>query len=194
MRGIAFEPIESFSAIVNTRTSAFLIVAGLFVANERLVEKGINFKDWLPKIRSVVQMSILVLIFGLITGEVRDYFRNQMVATGGDAEDTLASLSNLQQLSLSGVWLVYSVVLMGSGLWKKHRGLRIAAFVLFGITILKIFLYDLSFLDTLYRIFSFIALGVVLLGVSFAYQRYKDVIFGEETEQGKTAKIETHSY
>ena len=71
---------------------------------------------------------------------------------------------------------------MAAGLWRKLRALRVAAFVLFGITILKIFLYDLSFLDSLYRIFSFIALGLVLLAVSFAYQRYRDVIFG--TKEG----------
>ncbi len=57
------------------------------------------------------------------------------------------------------------------------------AFVLFGITILKIFIYDLSFLETLYRIFSFIGLGVVLLVVSYLYQHYKDVIFQEQPNE-----------
>jgi uncharacterized membrane protein len=52
--------------------------------------------------------------------------------------------------------------------------------VLFGFTILKIFIYDLSFLETLYRIFSFIGLGVILLAVSYLYQKYKDVILGVE--------------
>jgi uncharacterized membrane protein len=50
--------------------------------------------------------------------------------------------------------------------------------VLFGITILKIFVYDLSFLETTYRIGSFIGLGLILLAVSYVYQRYKALIFG----------------
>ena len=50
--------------------------------------------------------------------------------------------------------------------------------VLFGLAILKIFIYDLSFLDTLYRIFSFLGLGLILLAVSYLYQRYRVVIFG----------------
>jgi uncharacterized membrane protein len=50
------------------------------------------------------------------------------------------------------------------------------AIALFGVAILKIFIYDLSFLETLYRIFSFIGLGLILLVVSYLYQRYKDVI------------------
>jgi uncharacterized membrane protein len=62
------------------------------------------------------------------------------------------------------------------GIWKRVRLLRVVAFVLFGITILKIFIYDLSFLETLYRIFSFIGLGVILLAVSYLYQRYKGII------------------
>ena len=52
------------------------------------------------------------------------------------------------------------------------------AFALFGFSILKIFIYDLSFLDTLYRIFSFLGLGVILLAVSYLYQRYRAIILG----------------
>src|SRR5262249_60872875 len=43
--------------------------------------------------------------------------------------------------------------------------------ILFGLTVGKVFLYDLGFLDRGYRIFSFFVLGAVLLAVSFLYQR-----------------------
>lgn len=55
---------------------------------------------------------------------------------------------------------------------------RITGIVLLGFTILKVFLYDLSFLQDLYRIFSFVGLGVILLVASYAYQRFGQVIFG----------------
>jgi uncharacterized membrane protein len=67
---------------------------------------------------------------------------------------------------------------MAFGIWRRSRILRHMAIILFGVTILKIFTYDLSFLDTLYRIFSFVALGLILLAVSYLYQRYRDVILG----------------
>jgi uncharacterized membrane protein len=67
---------------------------------------------------------------------------------------------------------------MAVGIWRSYRIIRIVAFVLFAITILKIFIYDLSFLETTYRITSFIALGLILLGVSYVYQRYKELISG----------------
>jgi uncharacterized membrane protein len=103
--------------------------------------------------------------------------RNFAVATSA-----ISRLRDLQQLTLSGVWLTYSVVLMVFGLWARRRPLRIMSIVLFGVTILKIFIYDLSFLDTLYRIFSFIGLGLILLAVSYAYQRFKGIMLEEGTK------------
>ena len=38
-------------------------------------------------------------------------------------------------------------------------------------TIVKVFVYDVSELDRAYRILSFIVLGVLLLAISFVYQR-----------------------
>ncbi|MCJ7784906.1 MAG: DUF2339 domain-containing protein, partial [Desulfobacterales bacterium] len=95
----------------------------------------------------------------------------------------LTRLTNLRHLSLSGSWLVYSIILMIIGIWRRIQRLRIIAIVLFGITILKIFIYDLSFLQALYRIFSFVGLGVMLLATSYLYQRYKTFIFGAASDK-----------
>ena len=119
----------------------------------------------------------------LLTVESWDYFEKQKFLLGASySGDELSVISNLQQLLVSGVWLLFSSVLMGIGLWKRRRSVRLMSIALFGLTILKIFLYDLSFLDTLYRIFSFIGLGVVLLAASFLYQKYKAIIIGDVEE------------
>ena len=52
--------------------------------------------------------------------------------------------------------------------WQAARWQALA---LFGVVVGKAFLYDLSFLQRGYRILSFLVLGVVLLIVSFLYQR-----------------------
>jgi len=70
-----------------------------------------------------------------------------------------------------------------SGPLEEAAELRLQAIALFGIAILKIFIYDLSFLETLYRIFSFVGLGVVLLAVSYLYQRYRHVILQEREQE-----------
>ena len=126
-------------------------------------------------------MGLVFLMFSLITGETKDFFGHAIAllgqGAGTDASVELNRLDNLRQLSLSAVWLAYSILLIGFGMWRHLQSLRMIAIALFGFTILKVFLYDLSFLDTLYRIFSFIGLGIILLAVSYVYQRYKTVIF-----------------
>ena len=89
---------------------------------------------------------------------------------------SFAELMNLEQLVLSGVWMLYSFILVVLGFLKRMRILRIMAILLFGVTILKIFFYDLHDLELLYRIYSFMGLGVVLLVVSFLYQKYRHLI------------------
>ncbi|MGA8674735.1 MAG: DUF2339 domain-containing protein, partial [Candidatus Acidiferrales bacterium] len=76
-----------------------------------------------------------------------------------------------QELALSMLWLVYALGLLGAGLWKKSEALRWQALVLLGVVIVKVFLFDLSFLEAFYRIVSFFLLGLALLVISFYYQR-----------------------
>jgi uncharacterized membrane protein len=61
--------------------------------------------------------------------------------------------------------------LVVSGVRLKSAALRWQGLALFGVTTLKVFALDLSYLRGFYRIASSIALGVVLLVVSFLYQR-----------------------
>ena len=59
------------------------------------------------------------------------------------------------------------------------------ALLLFGVIIFKVFLIDLSSLERFYRIISFVVLGVILIAVSFLYQKYKDVLIGPKPTEGK---------
>jgi uncharacterized membrane protein len=77
-----------------------------------------------------------------------------------------------QELGLSLLWLVYALALLVAGVWKKSAVLRWQALILLGVVIGKVFIFDLSFLERFYRIVSFMLLGLVLLLISFYYQRY----------------------
>lgn len=90
---------------------------------------------------------------------------------------------NAIQMTLSVIWTLYAIGLMASGFIWKNRPLRLMAIVIFAVTILKVFLFDLANLDTIYRIISFIVLGVLLVVVSYLYQRYRDRIFGQQPVQ-----------
>ncbi|MGB7434252.1 MAG: DUF2339 domain-containing protein [Candidatus Acidiferrum sp.] len=76
-----------------------------------------------------------------------------------------------QHLSLSILWTAYAGLLLLLGVQRRSPLLRWQALLLLGVVVIKVFLYDLSFLDRAYRILSFFILGTALLVVSFFYQR-----------------------
>ena len=94
----------------------------------------------------------------------------------------LAGSESSYKLGLSILFGVYSLILIVLGIWKKKLHLRIGAIVLFSLTLLKLFLYDLSSLDTIAKTIVFVVLGVLLLIISFLYTKYRKVIFGEDKE------------
>ena len=86
------------------------------------------------------------------------------------------------KLGLSILWGVYALLLIVLGIWKNKKHLRIMAFALFGVTLIKLFLYDISHLDTLAKTIVFVSLGVLLLIISFLYNKYKHIISNETKE------------
>jgi uncharacterized membrane protein len=76
-----------------------------------------------------------------------------------------------QHLAISILWTAYAALLLLLGIRRQWPLLRWQALILLGIVVFKVFFYDLSFLDRVYRILSFFILGSALLAVSFFYQR-----------------------
>lgn len=86
------------------------------------------------------------------------------------------------KLGLSILWGIYSLFLIAFGIWKKNKPMRVGAIVLFGITLAKLFFYDISHLNTLAKTVVFVSLGVLLLIISFLYNKYKHVISDDEAD------------
>ena len=80
------------------------------------------------------------------------------------------------KLGLSILWGVYSFLLIAFGIWKNKVYLRIGGISLFGITLVKLFFYDISHLNTISKTIVFVSLGVLLLIISFLYNKYKNHI------------------
>jgi uncharacterized membrane protein len=76
-----------------------------------------------------------------------------------------------RDFTYSALWMAYGALLVLVGFWRRSALVRWQALVLIAFTIGKVFLYDVSELDRGYRILSFIVLGVLLLAISFVYQR-----------------------
>lgn len=91
----------------------------------------------------------------------------------------LAGSSQTYKLGLSILWGAYSLLLISLGIWKKKTYLRIGAIALFGVTLAKLFFYDISDLDTISKTVVFVSLGILLLIISFLYNKYKHIISDE---------------
>ncbi len=76
---------------------------------------------------------------------------------------------------------------MTVGFWRRSSFVRWQALVLIAATIAKVFIYDVSQLDRGYRIVSFIVLGVLLLAISFVYQRDWLQLSGSHKKSGEPA-------
>jgi hypothetical protein len=84
------------------------------------------------------------------------------------------------KLGLSILWGIYALVLIVLGIIKKKKHLRIGAIALFAVTLIKLFFYDIADLDTISKTVVFVSLGVLLLIISFLYNKYKDLIFEKD--------------
>jgi uncharacterized membrane protein len=79
----------------------------------------------------------------------------------------------LGQAVLSGMWGVVGVVALLVGLRRDVQPLRAAALTLLLVAVAKVFLFDLAALTSVYRVASFLALGLLLLTAAFVWQRLR---------------------
>ncbi|HLH07462.1 MAG TPA: DUF2339 domain-containing protein [Terriglobales bacterium] len=89
----------------------------------------------------------------------------------GTACITLAIAIGFLEQWISLGWFLQAAILMTFGFWRKSRFVRWQALALLAATITKVFVVDIWQLQRGYRIMSFMALGVLLLVISFMYQR-----------------------
>ena len=110
-----------------------------------------------------------VLLFLYLTFEAATFFN--------------AHVPDFRKWSVSVVWGCYGLALLVWGLHFNARTPRMAGLVVFALTLAKVFLFDLSGSDVLYRLVAFAVLGGVLLLAAYAYLRKQDVFKEGEKKQ-----------
>jgi uncharacterized membrane protein len=172
-RLLLIDNFEVTRLIFNMRMAVYAVaVAALsFVAYQSLKRE-----DEIGKIVgavAVVAMNTLALI--ALSREVGDYYLKQLASVRpGSSPDVAANFRALtieRDFTYSALWMAYGAMLMTIGFWRASAFLRWQALVLIAFTTIKVFVYDTSELDHIYRILSFMVLGILLLAISFAYQR-----------------------
>lgn len=74
------------------------------------------------------------------------------------------------------VWGLFSFILLVIGIKKQWKNVRIISLALLGLTILKLFIYDIKNVSETGKIVAFILLGVLILIISFVYQKVKKLV------------------
>src|SRR3954469_16460150 len=122
-------------------------------------------------------VSLNVLALRALSLEVSDHYLRQMASVRTPFNQWRGAYLDYRNLEIardftySALWMAYGAMLMIIGFLRRSAFVRWQALILVAVTIVKVFVYDVSQLDRAYRIVSFIVLGALLLAISFAYQR-----------------------
>ena len=118
----------------------------------------------LPRLLGVIGMGLALV---LLTLEVRQGFQGGMLNG-----HTLASS---EKYAYSIAWVLFGTCLLTLGIVTRGPVVRFASLAVMLLAVGKVFLYDTAQLRDLYRVFSFLGLGLSLLLLAFLYQRF---VFG----------------
>lgn len=147
--------------------TALFMAALLFSAWLYRKYKGPHRADWPAEIYALAVAAVVVfLMYGSI--EINGFFYIRH-SPGGEWQH----YRNLAMLSVSLFWALCAALLAAAGFRWRLPVLRYVAIALFAVTAVKVFLCDLSTLDLLYRIISLVGVGVVMLIVSYVYQKQR---------------------
>jgi hypothetical protein len=167
-----------------------LVAAALLAAGNRFAMRDARLQSYavaLLAFGAAVWFDVDPPRLWISTLTVAGLYGSQVLA--GSSEEKRASVffSLLGTLLLSAIlygrvtgelltvsWGLQGLCLLGFGFVFRTRVLRLQCLALLLICILKLFLYDLRNLETIYRILSFVALGVILLCVSWIYSRFRE--------------------
>ena len=122
----------------------------------------------LPRtLRGIALSAAGILGFVYLTLEIRRAFQGPLLTWRFETLPTNAEL-----YAYSAIWLVFALVLLALAIIRKAQALRYASLAVLILTVAKVFLYDMSDLTGLFRVASFLGLGLVLIGIGHVYRRY----------------------
>ncbi|SQA77422.1 Predicted membrane protein [Capnocytophaga ochracea] len=126
-----------------------------------------KFLEFKTGVRRVLEMLLHLVILWVASSELLHW------------TDIYESVANYK-LGLTILWGGYAILLVVLGIFKRKKYQRISGIILVGFTLLKLFFYDTTHLDTLHKTIVFVLLGVLLLIASFLYNKYTKEIEGEQ--------------
>jgi uncharacterized membrane protein len=188
-RLLAIDNFVINTLLLNARMGIYVLAIAVLALLAHFSLKGEYDVDRQIAATAVLAINVLALV-GL-SREIGDYYARQMPGAAGGAgwraeREGAHRIRIAEGFTYSALWMGYGALLMVIGFWTRSAFFRWQALFLIAATIIKVFLYDVSELDRGYRILSFIILGVLLLSVSFVYQKdWLKLSLPREKEEGR---------
>jgi uncharacterized membrane protein len=172
-RLVAFDNFNTTTLLFNTRMMTYAVA--IVVLGGVAWRAGKRNDDIGPVAAQVATIALNLLALIALSREVADFYSRQMAQAMPNAfrwnAERVRGIGLARDFTYSALWMAYGAMLMIIGFWRRSAFVRWQAMVLIAFTVGKVFIYDVSELDRGYRIVSFIVLGVLLLAISFVYQR-----------------------
>jgi len=176
IRLLLFDNFDTTQLIFNMRMATYAVAIGVLAGVAWYASKRDDEAARTVAGFAVITLNVLALI--ALSREVADYYSRQMATLRprvsnqwNTAYVDLRRVEIVRDFTYSALWMAYGAMLMIVGFVRRSAFVRWQALLLIAATIVKVFVYDVSQLDKGYRIVSFVVLGVLLLAISFVYQR-----------------------
>jgi uncharacterized membrane protein len=150
----------NFTALVNLRslTTWFVIALGYAIAWMFNRSSAPNA----GRTRAAVHVAASFITIAWITAEIHSYWELRRESSQADL---------YEQVMLSLGWGLYGALLIALGMRRAYPPVRYVGMTILAVTVVKVFFYDLWELGGIYRVVGFIGFGILLVLVSYLYQK-----------------------
>jgi len=133
-----------------------------------LCRRPVESVEWRQTNQNIAIAAFILLNLVLLIAMYREIYLSFHL---GVAPIAYAAATERSDFAFSGWMLLQGAALMVVGFWRRLALPRWLGLALLVATVLKAFAYDMRNLGTGYRVISYLGLGIVLMAVSFAYQK-----------------------
>jgi hypothetical protein len=152
----------SYQVLLNARAMTGIYLIALLYLAAWMTTRHADARRVRAPERAILIVAASIVTAVVISTEIMSFW--QLRTASADAYVA-------REMMLSASWVLYAAVLVVLGMRRKYAPIRYFAIVLFGIALIKVFVVDLETLGGVYRIAGFVLVGLILLVVSFLYQR-----------------------
>ena len=155
-----FDTPARFLPILNARSLSTLFMIALAYGMAWMFDRDPGGQG--GRLRTALHVAASFLSLMWITAEIRSYW---------DTRDQTLQAFLYEQMMLSLAWGAYGAAVIGAGMRRRYPVARYIGMTVIAVTVLKVFFYDLWELGGIYRVVGFIGFGVLLVLVSYLYQK-----------------------